>query len=163
MTSGWTGRQARTIIPPTATASIDIRLVKGNDPEYMREKVIEHIKKQGYHIVSSDPDPETRAKYANIARIRMGGGYRAARLSMDEPISQQIIRNLRVYLENEIVILPGMGGSLPLYYFYDILKTPSIIVSIANFDNNQHQPNENLRLGNLWKGIETYAVILMME
>ena len=163
LTSGWTGSQARTIIPPTAVASIDIRLVKGNDPEYMREKVIEHIKKQGYHIVSSDPDSETRAKYANIARIRMGGGYRAARLSMDEPISQQIIRNLGFYLEDDIVILPGMGGSLPLYYFDDILKTPSIIVSIANFDNNQHQPNENLRLGNLWKGIESYAVILMMQ
>ncbi|MFC1726253.1 M20/M25/M40 family metallo-hydrolase [candidate division KSB1 bacterium] len=161
--SGWTGSQARTIIPPTATASIDIRLVKGNDPADMREKVIEHIKKQGYHIVSGDPDQKTRAKYANIAKVRMGGGYRAARLSMDKPISQQIIRNLGFYLENEIVILPGMGGSLPLYYFYDILKTPSIIVSIANFDNNQHQPNENLRLGNLWKGIEMYSAILMMK
>jgi acetylornithine deacetylase/succinyl-diaminopimelate desuccinylase-like protein len=30
-------------------------------------------------------------------------------------------------------------------------------VSIANYDDNQHAMNENLRLGNLWDGIEVYA------
>jgi len=33
-------------------------------------------------------------------------------------------------------------------------------VSIANCDDNQHAQNENLRLGNLWDGIEVYAGLL---
>jgi len=32
-------------------------------------------------------------------------------------------------------------------------------VPIANHDNNQHSANENLRLRNLWDGIELYATL----
>jgi acetylornithine deacetylase/succinyl-diaminopimelate desuccinylase-like protein len=40
------------------------------------------------------------------------------------------------------------------------LKAPMVGVSIANYDDNQHAQNENLRLGNLWDGIEVYAGLL---
>jgi acetylornithine deacetylase/succinyl-diaminopimelate desuccinylase-like protein len=40
------------------------------------------------------------------------------------------------------------------------LHTPMVGVSIANYDDNQHAQNENLRLGNLWDGIEVYAGLL---
>ena len=33
-------------------------------------------------------------------------------------------------------------------------------VPIVNHDNNQHAANENLRLQNLWDGIEIYAALL---
>ena len=56
--------------------------------------------------------------------------------------------------------MPNMGGSLPLYLFSDILEAPIVTVPIVNHDNNQHAANENLRIQNLWDGIETYAVIL---
>jgi acetylornithine deacetylase/succinyl-diaminopimelate desuccinylase-like protein len=36
-------------------------------------------------------------------------------------------------------------------------------VPIANYDDNQHAANENLRLQNLWKGVETMAALLEME
>ena len=42
------------------------------------------------------------------------------------------------------------------------LKTVTISVPIANYDNNQHAENENVRLGNLWDGIETFAAIMTM-
>lgn len=162
--SGWTGNQARTIIPPDATASIDIRLVKGNDPKDMVNKVIEHIKKQGYYIVNADPDKKTRMRHPHIIKVRPGKGYRASRTSMDLPVSESVLKTLDCYRgKGETVILPALGGSLPLYHFEEVLGIPMMIVSIANFDNNQHQPNENLRLGNLWEGIKTYAAILLME
>ena len=35
-------------------------------------------------------------------------------------------------------------------------------VSLVNHDNNQHGPDENLRLRNLWEGIDLLAAIMTM-
>jgi acetylornithine deacetylase/succinyl-diaminopimelate desuccinylase-like protein len=53
-----------------------------------------------------------------------------------------------------------LGGSLPLAVIEETLGVPTLTVPIANYDNNQHAENENLRLGNLWTGIEVYAAIM---
>jgi acetylornithine deacetylase/succinyl-diaminopimelate desuccinylase-like protein len=63
-------------------------------------------------------------------------------------------------LGGPIVKLPMLGGSVPMYLFTDLLKTPVVGVPIANHDNSQHAANENLRLQNLWDGIEMFAGIL---
>ena len=47
-----------------------------------------------------------------------------------------------------------------MYLFAEILTTPVIGVPIVNHDNNQHAANENLRLQNLWDGIEVYAALM---
>ena len=44
--------------------------------------------------------------------------------------------------------------------FTDILKAPMIGTPMVNHDNNQHGINENLRLQNLWDGIEVYAELM---
>ena len=162
--SGWVGKQARTIIPSTATASIDIRLTKGNDPGDMVQKVIEHIKSRGYHVVSADPDAETRARYPYIAKVEQSEkGYRASRTSMDLPVSVSLINALTGYSERTPVLIPSLGGSLPIYVFENTLKVPIIGIPVVNYDNNQHQSNENLRIGHLWQAIETFAAVIMME
>jgi acetylornithine deacetylase/succinyl-diaminopimelate desuccinylase-like protein len=53
-----------------------------------------------------------------------------------------------------------MGGSLPLYLFDRVLATPLVTVPIVNHDNNQHAANENLRIQNLWDGIEFFGALL---
>lgn len=162
--SGWTGSQQRTIIPPTATVALDIRLAKGNEPGAMYNKVVEHVRSQGYFIVDTEPDAAVRKKYPYIAKIvNKEGGYKASRTPMDLPVSQQVIKALLAHSDKKPVLLPSLGGSLPIYLFSDLLKVPIIGVPIANHDNNQHQPDENIRIGHLWTGIETYAAILMME
>jgi len=80
---------------------------------------------------------------------------------MDLEISQQVIRAVEA-ARGTVVKLPTMGGSAPLWIFTDLLKTPTITIPIANYDNNQHAANENLRLENLWQGIETMAALLAM-
>jgi acetylornithine deacetylase/succinyl-diaminopimelate desuccinylase-like protein len=57
------------------------------------------------------------------------------------------------------VKIPVLGGSIPMYIF-ERLNLPVIGVPIVNFDNNQHAPDENLRLGNLWRGMEIYGAVL---
>jgi len=164
LSSGWVGNQVRTIIPPHATASIDIRLVNGNDPADMVSKVVNHIKNRGFHVVSEAPDEQTRAQFPLIAKvITSEEGYRASRTSMDLPISRAVRKALSGYSDKGTVLLPSLGGSLPLYVFNEVLDVPTIGVPIANHDNNQHQPDENIRIGHLWRGIETFAAIILME
>ena len=88
-------------------------------------------------------------------------GYPALATNMDLPVSQAIARLVDEVVEGPIVLTPSLGGSLPLFVFSEILGDPPIVVvPIANHDNNQHAPNENLRLQNLWLGIEIYAALM---
>lgn len=160
LSSGNTGELARNVVPATATATIDLRLVKGCDPEKQKDLVEAHIRKQGFHIVREDPDQETRMKYPKIAKVTRSGGYPAARTSMDLPIIQDIITRSKVVAGDDLILMPTLGGSLPLYLFTDELKKPAIIVPIANNDNNQHAADENMRIGNLWYGIKLMSALM---
>lgn len=163
LSSGNVGALARNVIPSAATASLGIRLVKGNDPDHMKDLVEAHILKQGFHIVREDPDLETRLKYPKIIKISRGGGYPAARTSMDLPIAQTLFSAVQEAAGDQALRVPALGGSLPLYLFTEGLNKPAVIVPIANHDNNQHAPDENLRLANLWYGIDLYAAIFSMR
>ena len=162
MASARTGDKASNVLPASATASIDMRLVKGIDPDTAVRRLIDHIRKQGYEIVESEPDAATRMRYAKLARVVVEpGGYSASRTSMDLPISQLVLRTAEA-ARGPIVKLPTMGGSVPLYMIEDILHAPTITVPIANHDNNQHSFNENIRIQNLWDGIDLMAALLAM-
>ncbi|RMH16366.1 MAG: M20/M25/M40 family metallo-hydrolase [Acidobacteria bacterium] len=163
MASAAVGEAARNVIPTTATASIDVRLVRGDDPEVMLDRVEEHVRRQGYHVVRQDPDLETRLRYARIARIDRRPGYKAAGAPLDAPVVQPVIAAARRVAGDELVLMPTLGGSLPLYLFTELLAAPVVIVPIANHDDNQHAPDENLRLANLWYGIDLMAALFTME
>ncbi len=156
------GAASRNVIPPSASASIGLRLVKGNDPQAMLDLVEAHIKRQGYHIVREAPDASTRAKYPLIAKVTRNGGYRAVRSDMSDPRVTSLIDALRGAAD-DLILTPSLGGSLPLYVFEENSDAPIIILPIANYDNNQHAADENIRLGNLFYGIEAYAAVLTME
>jgi acetylornithine deacetylase/succinyl-diaminopimelate desuccinylase-like protein len=157
------GKLASNIIPTIATVTLDLRLVKGNDTERQIQKVVNHIKKQGYFILDREPTDEERLKYPNIATVRSGSGYNAQRTSMDLPISQQVIKAVKGSSDQDIILMPSAGGSLPLFLFEKVLGAPPITVPVVNYDNNQHGENENLRIGCLWDGIETIAAIMMIN
>jgi len=162
--SGDVGALARNVIPTTATAVLDLRLVKGNDHVRQVERLIAHIRKQGYFVSEHDPTDAERAQHPLIARVNVRpGGYNADRTSMDLPISLAVIAAVQSTTPEKIVLLPTSGGSLPLSIITENLKTVTISVPIANYDNNQHAENENVRLQNLWDGIETFAALMTMS
>lgn len=164
MSSGDVGPLARNVIPTTATAVLDLRLVKGNDYQRQVKRLREHIRQQGFYIVESEPTTEERLKHPLIAKVvHRSGGYNAERTRMDLPISRAVIAAVQLTSLESIVRLPTAGGSLPLSIITENLKTVTITVPIANYDNNQHAENENIRLQNLWDGIETYAAIMTMK
>lgn len=157
------GKLAANVIPTSATAALDLRLVLGNDAQRQVQKVIDHVKAQGYYVTQQESiTDEERAKYPRIARIIPKSGYNAQRTRMDLPIAQTVVKAVQSTVKGDIVLQPSLGGSLPLYLFDQILKTPTITVPIANHDNNQHAENENLRLQNLWDGLETYVALMRL-
>jgi acetylornithine deacetylase/succinyl-diaminopimelate desuccinylase-like protein len=164
MTSAQTGKESRNVIPTTATAALDLRLVLGNDYNRQVQKLIAHIQKQGYFVIDRDPTDEERQKYPLIARVNQRpGGYNAQRTPMDLPIARLIADAVQSTSEETIVKLPSLGGSLPLSIITQNTGVPAITIPIVNYDNNQHAEDENLRLQNLWDGIETYVAIMSMK
>ncbi len=158
--SAYVGDQSQNVVPDLAEASFDIRLVKNIEPNRQFERVVAHIRKQGYFVVRDRaPTPEERRIHPRVARLDYGGGYPATRTSMDLPVSVVVARILEDALGAGVVKAPTLGGSVPMYVF-DRLGLPVIGVPIVNYHNSQHSHNENFRLGHFWRGIETYAALL---
>ena len=163
MVSAHVGAGARTIIPDSATASIDIRLVKETPAASMVEKLRAHVRAQGYHVVEAAPDDATRARYPKIARMQtFGDGTNAFRTSPTDPQARALAAGLRTALGIEPVHLRTLGGTVPIAPFIEALGFPAVLVPTVNFDNNQHEENENLKLENLYEGIAIVAAILRM-
>jgi acetylornithine deacetylase/succinyl-diaminopimelate desuccinylase-like protein len=117
-----------------------------------------HLEAQGYTIVREPPDAAARAKHPKLVRVQWGAGYPPARTALDLPLSREIA-DIMSRADREPVLLPTAGGSIPMYLFQQPNQTPVIGMPIANHDDNQHAANENLRLQNLWDGIEIYAAL----
>lgn len=151
----------RSAIPAKASARIEMRLVHGVDPARQNRKVVDHIRGQGYFIVEGrDPTDEERLVHPRIARVDLRGGSTAPRVSMDDPMARAVAAAISRG-GRTIARVPTLGGSMPFATFSD--RMPTVGLSMVNHDNNQHGPDENLRLGHLWEGIEMMAAILTME
>ena len=161
ISSGWVGDQVRTIIPDSATAEIDVRLVPESDAERLISLIRRHIESQGYHLIyKRDPTEEERAKYSRIASFDYGISYEAFRTPYDSEVGQWLSRAMiRTFGEPPVRIRMG-GGSIPISPFVIKLGVPAVAVPTVNIDNNQHSPNENMRLGNFIEGIKTFIAIL---
>jgi acetylornithine deacetylase/succinyl-diaminopimelate desuccinylase-like protein len=157
--SAYVGEQAQNVVPDRAEASLDARLVRGEDPQQKSEQIAAFIRKQGYFVIDREPTMEERRAHPLIAKIVDQGGYRASRTPMDLPVSKALVQVIQGATGGNTVIAPTLGGSVPMYIFED-LGLPWIGVPIVNYDNHQHSSDENLRLGHLWRGMEIYAAIL---
>jgi acetylornithine deacetylase/succinyl-diaminopimelate desuccinylase-like protein len=158
--SGHVGQMASNTIQTEASASIDFRLVPNETPDSIKPVVERHLAAQGYTIVRERPDAATRAKHPKIVRVAWGAGYPPARTSLDLPLSREIA-TIMAAAAHDPVRLPTVGGSIPMYLFQQPNDTPVIGLPIANHDDNQHASDENLRLQNLWDGIEIYAALFV--
>ncbi len=157
---GLTGSGGANLIGTQSSAYIDLRLVPDQTPARVRQLIEAHIERQGFHLVRQPPDSATRSRHARVVQVSWGEGYPALRTPMDLPVSRAVVRAAEDALGQPVIQLPTTGGSLGVYHFDQALKTPLIFVPIVNHDNNQHGQDENLRLQNLWDGIELLAGLM---
>jgi acetylornithine deacetylase/succinyl-diaminopimelate desuccinylase-like protein len=156
--SGHVGAQASNTIQTEATASLDFRLVPAETPESVKTRVEHHIEEQGYTIVRTIPTMEMRLAHPKLIKVVWGSGYPPARTPLDLPLSQDIA-TIMTTAGHDPVRVPTLGGSIPMYLFQQPSNTPVLILPIANHDDNQHAANENIRLQNLWDGIDVYVAL----
>jgi len=154
------GDKARNVIPTVAMATLDLRLVKGNDWKRQVDKLMHHIQGQGFTVLDRAPTMDERRRFPKIAMVTVGSGYNAERTPLDDPLAKSVAVAAKPF---GAVVLPSTGGSLPLFVFRETLGAPTVTVSLANYDNNQHAEDENLRLGNLWRAIDVAVAIMQMR
>jgi acetylornithine deacetylase/succinyl-diaminopimelate desuccinylase-like protein len=158
--SGRVGRQASNTIQTEAHASIDFRLVPKQTPSSVKGQVERHIESQGYKIVRQTPESDMRLTHPKLIKVTWGPSYPAARTPLDLALSREVAA-IMTAIGHDPVKLPTVGGSLPTFVLQQPGNTPVIGLPIANHDDNQHAENENLRLQNLWDGIEIYASLFV--
>lgn len=160
LSSGWVGPEARTIVPATATAEIDIRLVKESDPERLLALLKNHIEDQDYFVTDQKPTQRERLTHRKICRMESRIAYKAFRTEFDSEIGHWLTRALKGAFGEEPIRHRTTGGSIPIAPFVEMLGVPAVLVPMANKDNNQHSPNENIRLGNYLDGVKTMYYIM---
>jgi acetylornithine deacetylase/succinyl-diaminopimelate desuccinylase-like protein len=158
--AGQVGSAAANAIPTTAEISMDFRLVPDQTPAVVRAAVERFLSAHGWTIVSEEPDAAARLKYPRLVRLVWDAGYPALRSDLASPAAKAVIAAATEAAGAAVVVMPMSGGSVPLFEFGDVFKAPIICLPIVNHDNNQHAANENLRLRNLWDGINTYAALM---
>ena len=159
--SGWVGDQARTIIPSNAVAEIDVRLVLESNPEKLMKSIKNHIESFGYTILESNPTDQERLKYEKIVQMNYKISYPAFRTPINSIEGKWLKDLLQKYYKTSPILIRTSGGSVPISPFVNQLGIPSIGLPTVNLDNNQHSPNENIRLGNYFQGIESFVTILL--
>lgn len=162
LSSAWVGAEARTIVPATATAAIDVRLVAETPADAMFVKVRDFIEGRGWLILDRDPTDAERAEHPRILRLTRRGGTNAFRTPLDHPVAARLTGSLTEIWGEEPVRKRTSGGTVPIAPFVEALGVPALMVPTVNHDNNQHSPNENLRLGHFFRSIVSFAAILTM-
>lgn len=163
LSSGWTGAQARTIVPATATAELDLRLVPETRGERLQELVSSYLAKSGYEVIDQDPTEEMRRNVARFIKVEKGPVTDAFRTSLDNPYGEFLYQVLEKELGKQPVRIRIMGGTVPIAPFINELKIPAFIIPLVNPDNNQHSPNENLKIGQIDYGLRVFMGILGAE
>ncbi|MFD2099539.1 M20/M25/M40 family metallo-hydrolase [Flagellimonas iocasae] len=158
--SGWIGDKARTIVPESATAELDLRLVVETDGNRLKKLVKDHIAKQGYTVFDHVPTKEERMAYDKVVTVTEGSVTDAFRTDLDNPYGQFLVKTLGEQFGKDVIQIRTTGGTVPIAPFINELKIPAFIVPMVNPDNNQHSPNENLKIGQLAYGIKAFYGML---
>jgi acetylornithine deacetylase/succinyl-diaminopimelate desuccinylase-like protein len=161
--TSWKGDKPKTIIPEFAKVNIDVRLVMETDGEQQLEKIKKHIKKQGFLLLDSIPTDSERLSNAKIVTFIGDKGVNAFRTNIGLEFGNLLQKEFKKTFKESPIIIRTMGGTVPIIPAIKVLNIPAIIVPMVNMDNNQHNPNENIRIGNIRQGIKICLSIFNMK
>lgn len=160
MQSAWVGKSARTIVPDKAVAELDLRLVPETDGEKLQNLVYEHLKTQGFYLTDKEPTDVERQQHANIIRFERGGVMPAFRTDINTPYTNWLANSFQAAGYDKLIKIRIMGGTVPISPFVNELNIPAILMPLVNPDNNQHSPNENLKVENVYFGLNVLYHLL---
>ena len=104
-----------------------------------------------------------RAKYSKLASLNVEGPViDAFRTQPSDPQAHALVQSLTQTFGDPPVQLRTLGGTVPIAPFISALGFPAVGVPTVNFDNNQHEENENLRIGSFFDAIAVIAAVMRM-
>lgn len=142
--AGYTGLGAKTVLPCKAFAKIDFRLVPDQNPDEIYGQIKHYFETQGLVDIEI-------IKHSELM---------PSRTPIDHPYVQLIKTAINYATGEEPIIFPSMGGSGPDYLFTGVLGLPSVWLPLSPHDSNNHAPNENIFIEDLFKGMKIGSTII---
>ncbi|HZD72210.1 MAG TPA: M20/M25/M40 family metallo-hydrolase [Actinomycetes bacterium] len=133
----------RTVVPSVAVAGCDVRMVADQRSDRLAELIRRHV-----------------ARVASDVEFVPLGAMEPSRTPLSAPHLDAVRAGTAEAFGEEPLVLLSHGGSLPLHAFTGVLGLPCYGVPLANADEANHAPNENLELWRFFAGIEASAAIL---
>ncbi|MFQ5594286.1 MAG: M20/M25/M40 family metallo-hydrolase [Anaerolineae bacterium] len=136
--SGYTGEGSKTVLPNTAMAKVDLRLVHDLTPDLAHELLRRHLDRRGFDDIEIVPL----------------GGEHPSQTDLDAPMVHAAVAALRATYGREPVVWPTSAGSGPMYPLCEGLGIPAVSFGVGYFGSNAHAPNENIRVQDYIEGIK---------
>jgi acetylornithine deacetylase/succinyl-diaminopimelate desuccinylase-like protein len=144
-TSGYQGEGAKTIIPAVASCKITMRLVPGQKPGDICNKIEKYLKKIAPKSVR--------------VKVEKHGGAEAVMVPTESVWLEGARRAIKRGFGKEPAFIME-GGSIPIVGSFDqILGLDSLLIGFAQNDDNIHSPNERFRVVDFERGCRTAAVL----
>lgn len=128
--SGYNDKGVKTVLPATATAKLEARLVPNMSPDTTLQRIADHLAAQGFSDI-------TVTKTLGLA------GYRS---DMSDPEIQRVISVAKAYYQVAPVVMPTSPGTGPMATIYAALQAPIASLGVGYANNLDHAPNEHIRL-----------------
>ncbi len=139
--SGYQGPGGKTVTPNEAFAKVDFRLVPGQDPVDLYEKIRKYWDTDNFHHIE----------------ITEWNGYPAAKTSINDPFANSVVNVIKEIENHDPIIWPMVGGSGPMYLFEGV---PCISIGCGHSKSNAHAPNENIFINDFEIGMKTIAKLI---
>ena len=144
LVSGYTGEGAKTVLPKSAKAKVDCRLVPGQDPDHILACVQNHLEKHGFHDV----------------QVSLVNGQKAYRSDFSHPFISHVMESAKEVYQKEGVLAPNAAGTGPMFEFGKQLQLPIVSTGVGWVGSKAHAPNESIRLQDFEEGIAYMAYML---
>ncbi|MFT8659679.1 M20/M25/M40 family metallo-hydrolase, partial [Liquorilactobacillus ghanensis] len=136
--SGFLGQGIKTIIPSQLKVRFDFRLVSGQN--------VSQIQRELNCLLA----PWISNKLLSINYLAVIPPYYAG---VENKLMKQVIQGIQ-QVDQQAVIEPVMPGTVPNYVWQENLQAQIFTIPLANFDQHNHAPNENIKLTAFLQGIK---------
>ena len=130
LSTGYLGQGVKTIVPAEASAKMEVRLVPGLEPQYVLDKIRQHLIKYGFEKVD----------------VIYTLGEMSYRSDMSAPAIQRLIEVAKTHTPEGVAVLPTSPGTGPMHTVFHALQVPIAAVGMGNPNSHDHAGDENVRI-----------------
>jgi acetylornithine deacetylase/succinyl-diaminopimelate desuccinylase-like protein len=143
--SGYTGPGSKTVLPHTASAKLDFRLVPDLTPDVVHQLLRRHLDRHGF------PDIETS----------LLSSEHPVRGHVDSAVVAAALAAVEAVTETQPILWPHMAATGPMHPVAAAYGIPVVGFGTGYYGSANHAPNENIRRSDYVEGIEIAAAFFM--